>query len=651
MSQAAEAGGQYSRRRFLQLAGASGAAVATAGAGIGTLSLEAEALPIGPTTGGGAYLVRALTDIGGGQTVEPGSSTPEAIAESWYRTGMYAREHDEVTLQTVWNRLEDARTIAYVRAKSAVLEAINNGESESFCLDLARDKVDEHYATVQGNYLNHWKVQVNKLETYKTEVQDHSEISDPEQFCNVGFFMSGDGGTKAYDFLPEFSTREVSLVDGTTKDVPILTLNEEGLTDGEYEPYMFEFRFAPDEFFHTTSETQGYEGDWSSLYVSFRINSGSLSGVDTDRSASWIEGAEPDHVYSLDDSSDATEDFEAAGHTAITRYRLLWDRTVDEHSQMIDNIETWVTNAYGSVQADEKTVEDLVAADPYVLAQGWSTDYENTGHLAYAAADLATLGLSFDSERRMAFQLDDGTQLEGTLYTSNDDFEHDVGTEIDPAARSADFYIAADTSSMVRDLPEGEFRESVDGGQAKLNVSIVEDTEYLIETSHGEEVSVAWDAWQIEDTTANEDVELRKNADSLVVDLSEQLDTAVTSIESISHLYAGDEEAQVMQVDQPFTITEAYDVETGEQVDTVTGDGYDAGTSSVDLSWTDEYLEMRDDTDDYAEDSGGGGGGGLIPNFGGLDLGAGAGAIAMAIQAAILGALAWLAYDILIRDS
>jgi hypothetical protein len=219
------------------------------------------------------------------------------------------------------------------------------------------------------------------------------------------------------------------------------------------------------------------------------------------------------------------------------------------------------------------------------------------------------MGLSFDSDHKMVLQLDDGTELEGTLYTSNDTFQEDVGVEIDPSARSEDFYVAADTSTMQRALSDGEYRDSIDGGVAKLNTGVSGSTQYVIETTHGETVTVPWDDWSIEDTTANQDVEMIQNADSVVVDLSDELDEPVTSIEKITALYLGDEEAVVLQLTDPFTILEAYDVETGEEVGTVSGQGYNAGDSTVDLSWTESYLEMRDNTDAYAEDSGGGGGG------------------------------------------
>ena len=652
------------RRRCLQLL--AGVTAGAAGVGSSTFTDDVAAMPnvpIGPSIGA-SYLAREVAGITGGETVEPGSSTPEAIAESWYRTGQYAIDHDNVTLQTLWNRMQDARTIAYVRAKTAALKAMENGESSTFVENTARQKVTEHYATVQTNLANHWATQLNKIYLAGEEYKSHSDIDNPDLFMSflVGYHCAIDGDYPHNGNIrqvPEIVNEELSLVDGSTMEVPRMELHGEhsetfsnGNTSGGSIDYTIGLTSHSGSTGHNDLDLE------PGVYVTWRIPATVLPDTDSYRGVNFIGnwGPNQDPLTAEEAATAMDQNNENFGDwQRYNQYRILWSKIIDEHDQMLDNISTTVNEMYGAVQADEKTVEELVAADPYVLGQQFASDYQDTGHLAYAAADLAIMGLSFDSENKMVLRLDDGTTLEGTLYMSDEDYSIDVGKQVDPAASSAMFYVAADTATMSRSLPAGEYHEQIDGGVFKLNVGTIKDTQYTVVTSHDETVTIAWDAFSIEETTANQDVQLVTNAESAQIDLTDQLEQPITSVESVTHSYMGDEEAMVMELTEPFTITEAYDVETGDSVDVVTGEGYDAGTSSVDFSWTEQYLEMRDNTDDYAENTGSGGGGASL-NWNGFDwswipspFGIG-GALGGTIKLIIVAALAWLGYDELIRD-
>lgn len=623
MSQAQESGG-LSRRRFLQGVGAAGATGALLAAGSSPaaawgLSWEDAAVAGGAAAGGpvGAYLTHEVVDATGGETVEPGSSTPEAIAESWWRTAMYAKEHDEQTLQVFWNRLEDARTIANVRAKGVAIQAIQNGESESFVLEGAKDEIDQYYAMIQENLANHWQAQVNKVFTAAEEYQQHDAISSPELFIHIPINTTDARVPQAYP-TDVAAQEDLSLLDGSSVTVPYFDLT------GTYEVSTGSFEvdgdlsLTGDPPLSTTQHLNGetYSESINRINVSWRIPSTNLDGVDTSHNTnqfSFSASADPTDYSEASTAIDEGESWD--DWNDLAHYWVLWDGIVQQHSQMIDNIEAWVSNAYGSVQSGEIDVQDLVNNNPTVMASEWSTRYEQTGHLAYAAADLAALGLSFDSDRRMSFELDDGTTLDGTLYVSDDEFEINVGEIVEPSASSANFYAAADTATMERFLPDGEFRESVDGGEVKLNVGVVKQTEYVVQTTNDETVTIAWDDWSIPEGS---DAAVIEDAESVVYDASGDLDTAVTSVESVLHRYASSESATVLELTDPFKITEAYDVETGEEADVVSGQGYNAGTTDVDLSWVDDYMEMRENTDDYANSGGGGGGGGGV-NWNGFD--------------------------------
>lgn len=654
------------RRRCLQLtAGVTAGAAATASP-IGPTDEAAafdwsdEVLKVGCHSGTG-YVVRKLDVACTGQEVQPGSSTPEAVAESWYKTGMYAEEENSVTLQTIWNRLEDARTISRVRYKSAALEMMNNDGTEQSVLDSAKSKVNEHYADVQRNLANHVNIQVNKILTANQEIENHSEMTNVTDYSMFEAF-GGSGYPPPEDsdhFAGSETTTNVELVDGSTKEVTGIEGSVTWTTDlnGDLGSHTVEYSFdATGVGWSVTLDTHHPDGDPPDGFAhQFHVPGDTLHimqwlGFDSTQPTAYASLPNHDSLESyFEDSSTNASEF--ADLMTVNQITILWSKIIDERQQMISDAETWVSNAYGAVQAGDTTVEALATNDPYVLGQEWATSYQKTGNLAYAAADLAIMGLSFDSDNRMSFTLNDGTTLEGTLYTSNDDFSYTVGNEVDPANDPGDFYVAADASTMTRTLLDTEYRESIDQGQLQLRTGVVEDTRYIVKTTAGEEIAVAWDAWTIEDTSANSDVRMRRNAETLVVDLSDNLETPDTSVESIRHVYDGDEAALVMEIKEPFVISEAHDVETGEEVTTVDGQGYDAGSSEVDLSWTEDYLDMRDNTDNYA-DSGGGGGAWLptgwdlsIPSlFGGSSV------IGSMVKLLVVGVLAFVGYDELVND-
>lgn len=637
MSQAQNGG--VSRRRFLQGVGGAAGAAAIATSGIGTAgAIDLSWDDVGTAVTGGSnpttadMWVRKLTDIEGGQTFEPGSSTPEAIAESWYRTGRYARDHDEVQLLTLWNRLEDATTIAAVLYKARAIEAIQAGMSESEVLTAAQNAVSEYYAeTVQTNLINHWNVQSSKITTAYQEFAQHDGVSDPTQAVYILIDGKSTDSNGAGDgwigrAQPETVERNLTLVDGSTMTIDRLKGSASGTSSHISNTVAWDATVAFGPSGASTSadgeitNTSDPHIDSSSIVDSsptWRIPS-AFDGVETGKNVNWFvfrPGNDPTN-YADAESAIENDGDSFQGFGVGNQYLILWDGIVQQHQMMLDNASTWVSNAYGAVQSGEIDVQDLIENNPTVMAAQWSSEYESTGHLAYAAADLAALGLSFDSENRMRFELDDGTTFQGTLYCSNSDFQIEVGSVVNPTEESGDYYAAADTETMERQLPSEDFRASIDGGEIKLNIGVITDLEYVVETNKGETVTIAWNDWSI---AAPSDATIIEDATAVTYDASGDLGETVAEVASVTLRYQGDESATVMQLTAPFTILEAYDVESGESVSTVAGEGYNPTSSTVDLSWIENYLERREDIDNYASAGGGGGGGGVLGGWNGFD--------------------------------
>ncbi|WP_248515960.1 hypothetical protein [Salinarchaeum laminariae] len=629
MSQAQNGG--VSRRRFLQGVGGAAGAAAIATSGIGTagaIDLSWEEASAGATvTGGGTYgvyLAQEAVEAIDGQSFPSGSSTPEAMAESWYRTGKYAQSADETMLSTLWNRLEDATTIAAVLYKAKAIEAIKAGKSESEVLTAAQNAVSKYYAeTVQTNFINHWNVQASKLEAAYKEFDQHDGVSDPTDFARIKHDIiaydednSNSPLTGRWNGSVALEPVDVTLLNGSTVSVSQIQANSSssvhwaGVNMDFNTSTTIDLR-GPNPSVSGSSQFDSIE--YEEIWANWNIPANKLDGVEAGKNVNWwvyYPGEGPE-TYAEAETAIEENGEEWGNFRTLNQYMILWDGIVQQHQMMLDNAEKWVSNAYGAVQAGEIDVQDLIENNPTVMAAQWSSEYQSTGHLAYAAADLAALGLSFDSENRMRFQLDDGTTFEGTLYCSNSDFEIEVGTVISPSERAGDYYAAADTESMERQLPSEDYRDSIDGGQIKLNVGVITDLEYVVETNRGETVTIAWDDWSIAEPS---DATIIEDATAVTYDASGDLEESVAEVASVTLRYQGDESATVMQLTAPFTILEAYDVESGEEVETVAGEGYNPTSSTVDLSWIENYLERREDIDNYATSGGGGGGGGISWN-------------------------------------
>lgn len=518
---------------------------------------------------------------------------------------------DHHMLSAVLNFLDGARNMAWLNGLIAFIEAVQAGKSESDAVDDTVTACDDYYVVPQGNQLRWWIEQINEMKALVSgfeEVKDWASASDdPSDYLSMVPTLSTDSTTTLSNEerpTPAFSSNTVELADGVTIDVPRVEVS--GTTDWENDSGST----GQDEYsysFDPTGITGDFPGDDDLVVERSFFRALTPSEV----SSFWLD-YDVDYPLTMSALQDDNRDFVEI--PVVNKHMILWDELTSQHSQMRSELESYAVEAYGSLAAGEITIEDIVASNPMLLASEWSTEYDSTGHYSYAAAGLASLGASHDLDHEMHVELDDGTQLTGTLFVQDSGFSVNVGQVVDPAEIEGTVYFGFESASAVRTLPESEYRATVDGGEVQLNVRPRQGTVYRVTTIDGETVDVSDDQW----VPASEADHYDPDASTeYTVDLSGELEEPITEVDRIQHLYPEDTGDSIIRLRNPFTILEAYNRDTGEPVDTVEGEE-PTDLSETEVQFTEEDLEafraMMEELNDDTGDTSGDGGGFMLPD-------------------------------------
>jgi len=549
-----------SRRRVIQGTAATGAAaIGLSGAGPGSLQLvdDAAALWGSEQTGyaeAAAYAVRSVGDFFTGDDTDDLDEYvgADALAEQSMMKAESIAASDERVTDIMNNRAQDSRNIAWMKGKSAAIEKINEGAEYSEVESAALEANDEYYSTVMENIVNHYIEVVAKLQAIADQEEAHDDVSEQEI---IEYGQDADGTS---DIFPvPFQTREVTV---TLPNGTEMTFNEVWEGGNSYDEDWSTGITTPSKSNHPVVKVHGPDGNTATV----------LPVVNQDQ-----------------------ENYAAIGHA----YRNF----EDQHSQMEDNLTTWATETYDAITAGEIDSEDLV--DPMTMASEWSTDYEETGHYAYAASSLAILGIPTNFDNEMTVDLADGSTLTGMIFCTDDSQSFEVGTEYDPADLSGTAYLAYDATTATRSIDSSLYQSPMDGDRFYLasGEEPFADTLYQIEVASGTAVEAHGDEFSKDQDTGDWYAELAE------VEPDQEIESVTT--------YADDsQDAGVIELTDPFTITEAKDTE-GNDVSSVDVESKNYQTSDPGISeeTIERWNEMMEDMDNY-EPNQGGGGGDLIPD-------------------------------------
>jgi len=285
-------------------------------------------------------------------------------AESLYMQARFdhqtIKSANDSVLTTVENLSQNASQVAYLEARGAVLEALNDGATPAESLDAGYTAIDDYILTNQKNLADRFTVAITQVEAAYTRVESNPDMTPSEVWV-----------LPPYDF----TERVVQLADGS--DYTYSAINK---TDGAIVVIDDDNRYYSEvKLKGVTPFTEtGYDNIKPTMAARFR-------GVLHDLDAAWNDA-----------------------------------RT---------NIDEFVTGIGPSYTSGEISTEDIT--QPSDLFQMASDDSQT----AYAAADLAGLGLEVNQDSSVTIELlDDLETLEGSVFLSKSPMggSLQVGTAYNP---------------------------------------------------------------------------------------------------------------------------------------------------------------------------------------------------------------------------
>lgn len=374
-----------SRRRLLQ---GTGAAAGTA-VGVGAMNTyaveEADALAPLIAIGAGAIAGAAITYVAGevidyvtGPDVGEGAYselTAEELHTQIRADGIEMKATDNTVATTIENQLNNAQNIAYSNAKKEAILQFELGNTEQDAIDAAKQAVTSHYVTIQSNVVEHFGLQNAKINRMFDALNNDATLSP----SNVFTFTGDGGGNRGTYFWGDDvnkKTANIGLLDSSTYSIGYL--HNEGTYD-----------YGNSEFGQNRIDNPRIQDNDTYSYSNLVVKP--------------VDGGSKEMVQDA------------------WRWNDIWESIKTQDSTVKSEIETFVTNVKPEYDAGNIDTTDLVSAADI------SQDAADNEGFAYAAADLANLGIA-GSNQAMRIELHGaGLTVTGTLYLPNADTTLNVG--------------------------------------------------------------------------------------------------------------------------------------------------------------------------------------------------------------------------------
>ncbi|MCY4732477.1 twin-arginine translocation signal domain-containing protein [Natronomonas gomsonensis] len=547
---------EIDRRTFIKGAGVA-TGVAATGAGASTLDLE----PVGRSkavapifvAAGGAAVGWALYSAYDAMTADsvPEGMTADAALQSIYETLHTRQSTNASTFVDNRNMLDGISNNAYTDGKVAAIEGLNAEKSQSAVQDQMVAAVDAYQATVTKNLVKSWNESVRELENVVSTVESHSDLSQNDIF---------DDGSDTVSFP---SSETVDLVDGTTIDVEQVELNE-----------------------------QRSAGDGTQSWDCFGITNSDPDSY-----------PDPELVMNINGNQFT---YMRAKGASESDWKTLTDEIATTFDDARNGLITWLDGVYGSVQAGDIQVSDLIT--PRERAEMMTED----GDYPQAVADLVALNVPVDFERKATVKLHDhDVVLEGTLGVTDDSTTIETGTQYSPSADGlGSVYLTYDVGSGEGTWTAYDDASGVDGGTVTFTKEPLTEVTYQINTNYDETAEVkAGDFSEGTDGSGNT---------IWTVDVSGQLENAIAEIESVNYVTKTDETRyETIRIRGPFTVQKFVNEETGEEANSAEFTSAQPQNDSnyvTQEEWNQLEQQNQELIEEYEDSKSGSGGGGLLPN-------------------------------------
>lgn len=301
---------------------------------------------------------------------DKGSTTPQT------RTDMVAlaesqNDSNRRLYQVMNNSLQDARQVAWTKAKLEIANALNNGSNASVAISEANETVKDYYAMRQMNLVHQWNATWANAEYINTTATE-----------NVG---------TGHDWIIYQHPQTDSQLD---------------FRDGDGNKHAQTGTFVNGTQFHYW---------YPQLDASYKVREIDSTYSDASYNHHFF-------VRDVDGNKHLMDSFQENRFPVVIGE--LWQEIEAQEDQVTANIDPYVSEVYNDYEAGELNVSDLL--DPTTIAGQAATEYNSTGFYSFAAAELAAMGLNGDvnaSHEVIVENTSSGntTNFTGTLFYTEDD--------------------------------------------------------------------------------------------------------------------------------------------------------------------------------------------------------------------------------------
>lgn len=279
------------------------------------------------------------------------SQETQDLKAAIYSTGATNYQQDKNTLSVIENYAHDSKNIAWMKAKTAGVESLNNGSTK---LQMKNDMIQ----AVNDYYSKRIVNQIAQVETSTATVQRMRHRAANASNISTSFvhFYGGSVGLSIY--TPNWQgTKNVTytLPNGSTTTFQTIYWQAKFEASGGNTYYNY-FHIGP-----------------SGVVKESRSNGNAMSGTTT-----GVKVEPP------------TSQYNATIAAKWSHFSQAYNGLNESRTQILANIDSFVNGTYDSYQAGSINTSDLV--DPYMLASQYAST-DGSSQLSYSVASLAMMGL------------------------------------------------------------------------------------------------------------------------------------------------------------------------------------------------------------------------------------------------------------------
>lgn len=372
------------------------------GAVVGAYSVAG---PLGASVVGMSYLGDEITDWTSGllgDTRDYSGYTGGDALEQEIEVGVAEmRSADERVFTSILNTISGSENVGLSKGKAEIIRVMNNGDSEQTAQEAMQEEIDEYFAGIQRNILNHFISQYNQLTHHVEQLKEHEDTDTTD----IRYLRHDNGSTSWQQVQPY----EDFMIDGEASADP----------NGYYSTWWVEMELVDGTIYEDIPVMSHHELDrYAGMTPKPELipdDANDRDSVVSNPSAWRFGGGEEDQVYFY------YED-----------YWPLFDAVEDARDAVNATLSGFVSDVYEHWEPDEIPTEDLI--DPITATTELAMDFD---HYAGPGAFAAFAGIPTQAEQSLVLEVEpdgDATTIEADIYTNHvptDADGNEVGFEAD----------------------------------------------------------------------------------------------------------------------------------------------------------------------------------------------------------------------------